>query len=470
MASTEFLGEGASLARPPAFNGFAYIYWKERMLIFLEASGLDILDAIENGPYVPRLAGTDGSLIKKPRSDWVSNCKTAKEMWDTLQETHEGTTDVKRARTNTLMHEYELFNMKKDESINDSQTRFTHVINNMNALGKVTAIAESKDLGSMTIATLFGKLREHEMELHQLKESKQTDRKRKGLSLKAQAHKVKSEPETCIDDSESEIDEEPEIGMLVRKFKKYLKKKGNQPKKPCNSRTKSFSKNETNDSKVITCYECGKSGDIKSEYSDSNVSTTSNPSYEELHDAFNELHDEHIKVVKQLICTKKVLEKECMMYEEIKKDYKLLEDMNALLKKKAHDRLTSFIELERKVESLQFDLAKFTNGRNNLNVLLGNQKNANEKSGIGYRPNRNGQKNHKFVGLKPIHDVFIKPTQSTSSAFSCHFCCKKGHLSFDCKLKKLADKGLKQVWRVKKPVIETNPQGPNLNWVPKSKV
>ncbi|XP_073222414.1 uncharacterized protein [Cicer arietinum] len=150
MAPTEFLGEGASLARPPTFNGCAYI---------LEASGLDILDAVENDPYVPRLAGTDGSLIKKPRSDWVSNCKTAKEMWDTLQETHEGTTDVKRARINTLMHEYELFNMKKDEECQP----------------KVTAIAESRDLGSMTIATLFCKLREHEMELHRLNESEQTD-------------------------------------------------------------------------------------------------------------------------------------------------------------------------------------------------------------------------------------------------------------------------------------------------------
>ncbi|XP_073224717.1 uncharacterized protein [Cicer arietinum] len=189
-----------------------------------------------------KLAGTDGSLIKKPRADWsdddkkkvgyktkakniitsalsadeffkVSNSKTAKEMWDTLQETHEGTTDVKRARTNTLMHEYELVNMKKDESINDLQTREWQP--------KVTAIAESKDLGSMTIATLFGKLREHEMELHRWNESEEIDRKRKGLSLKAQTHKVKSEPETCADDSERETDEEPEIGI-----NKFVKAKG----------------------------------------------------------------------------------------------------------------------------------------------------------------------------------------------------------------------------------------------------
>ena len=39
----------------------------------------------------------------------VSNCKNAKEMWDALQVTHEGTTNVKRSRINTLTHEYELF-------------------------------------------------------------------------------------------------------------------------------------------------------------------------------------------------------------------------------------------------------------------------------------------------------------------------------------------------------------------------
>nr|XP_027186330.1 uncharacterized protein LOC113784373 [Cicer arietinum] len=151
------------------------------------------------------------------------------------------------------------------------------------------------------------------------------------------------------DDSESESDEELEIGMLVRKFKKFLKKKGSQSRKPQNSKTKGFSKSDTSDSNVITCYECGKTGHIRSECyklqnkakpvktkgkdqqpstkrayiawndndedssgdsedeeanlclmantdseSDSEESTTSNPSYDELHDAFNELHAEYI--------------------------------------------------------------------------------------------------------------------------------------------------------------------------------
>ena len=64
----------------------------------------------------------------------VSNCKNTKEMWDTLQVTHEGTTDVKRLRINTLTHEYELFRMNQYEIIQDMQNRFTHIVNHLASL------------------------------------------------------------------------------------------------------------------------------------------------------------------------------------------------------------------------------------------------------------------------------------------------------------------------------------------------
>jgi len=38
----------------------------------------------------------------------VSQCESAKEMWDTLEVTHEGTNDVKRARKHALIQEYEV--------------------------------------------------------------------------------------------------------------------------------------------------------------------------------------------------------------------------------------------------------------------------------------------------------------------------------------------------------------------------
>ena len=110
----------------------------------------------------------------------VSNCKNAKEMWDTLQVTHEGTTNVKRSRINTLTNEYELFRMNQNETIQDMQKRFTHIVNHLASLGKifpnkdlinkvlrclsrewkpkVMTITESRDLTIMSLAPLFGKL------------------------------------------------------------------------------------------------------------------------------------------------------------------------------------------------------------------------------------------------------------------------------------------------------------------------
>ena len=59
----------------------------------------------------------------------VSNCKNAKYIRETLQVTHEGTTDVKRSRIiNTLIRAYELFRMNPNETIQDMQKRFTHIL------------------------------------------------------------------------------------------------------------------------------------------------------------------------------------------------------------------------------------------------------------------------------------------------------------------------------------------------------
>nr|KYP53552.1 hypothetical protein KK1_024445 [Cajanus cajan] len=236
MASTNFLfSEGNSINRPPIFNGEGYHYWKSRMQIFIEAIDLNIWDAIEIGPFIPTIVV--GHEIKNlPKDQWseddrrkvqynlkakniitsalgideyfrISNCKSAKEMWDTLEVTHEGTNDVKRSRINTLTHEYELFRMNQNESIQDMQKRFTHIINHLASLGKVfpnedlinkvlrclsrewqpkvTAIAESKDLTTMSLASLFGKLQEHEMELMRLSQNENSDKKKKSIALKA---------------------------------------------------------------------------------------------------------------------------------------------------------------------------------------------------------------------------------------------------------------------------------------------
>ncbi|XP_068487075.1 uncharacterized protein [Phaseolus vulgaris] len=115
------------------------------MKICVESLDKGIWDAFENGPIIPKLEN-DGSSIEKPWSQWtdaenkkakfdciakniitsalnsdeffrISHCASAKEMWDTLKVTHEGTNDVKRARKHIVIQEYEMFIMLKGESI-----------------------------------------------------------------------------------------------------------------------------------------------------------------------------------------------------------------------------------------------------------------------------------------------------------------------------------------------------------------
>jgi len=78
---------------------------------------------------------------------------------------------------------------------------------------KVTAISESKDLTSKTTASLFGKLREHELEMNMLVVQESEDKHNKCIALKYCNHKQQQ------DSSESDEDT---MSLLSRKF---LKKK-----------------------------------------------------------------------------------------------------------------------------------------------------------------------------------------------------------------------------------------------------
>jgi len=61
----------------------------------------------------------------------VSQCKSAKEMWNALEVKHEGMNEVKKARKHALIQEYELFKMQKGEYITEVQKRFTHIVNHL---------------------------------------------------------------------------------------------------------------------------------------------------------------------------------------------------------------------------------------------------------------------------------------------------------------------------------------------------
>ena len=63
-------------------------------------------------------------------------CKSAKNVWRLLEVTREGTNQVKEWKINILVHSYELFAMKDNESIVEMFTRFTNIMNGLEALGR----------------------------------------------------------------------------------------------------------------------------------------------------------------------------------------------------------------------------------------------------------------------------------------------------------------------------------------------
>lgn len=70
----------------------------------------------------------------------ISCCSTAKQMWDKLEITYEGTDQVREEKIDFLTHEYELFRMQEGEKIDDMFERFSKIVNDLHALKKTFTV------------------------------------------------------------------------------------------------------------------------------------------------------------------------------------------------------------------------------------------------------------------------------------------------------------------------------------------
>jgi len=127
---------------------------------------------------------------------------------------------------------------------------------------KVTAISESKDLTSMNITTLFGKLREHELELGRLK-TEEDGEKRHTIALKSAIKSAaKLKKADSADDSNDGNSDSEALSLMVKKFSKFLKFKNKTNNNYVGNKNQSR-KQERSDTQ--TCYECGKTRHIKAD-------------------------------------------------------------------------------------------------------------------------------------------------------------------------------------------------------------
>ncbi|XP_070046315.1 uncharacterized protein [Nicotiana tomentosiformis] len=64
----------------------------------------------------------------------ISSCETAKEIWDKLEVTYKGTNKINETRINLLVCDYELFQMKDGESVEEMFSRFSKILGDLKSL------------------------------------------------------------------------------------------------------------------------------------------------------------------------------------------------------------------------------------------------------------------------------------------------------------------------------------------------
>ena len=69
-------------------------------------------------------------------------CSSVKEMWDKFKLIYKGTSQVKETKANMLVHDYELFKMKLEETISEMFAKLTKITNGLKVLRKEYSNAE----------------------------------------------------------------------------------------------------------------------------------------------------------------------------------------------------------------------------------------------------------------------------------------------------------------------------------------
>ena len=447
----------------------------------------------------------------------VSLCDNAKQVWDKLATTHEGTNQVKESKISMLTLDYELFKMKTDETIKEMSDRFTDVINGLKALGKtypnkemvkkllnslpksweakVTAIEESKDPNTLSLDELIGSLLTYEMKIKHGQEPS----KKASVAFKS----------TTPSDDEEEVEEDEEMAMFAKRFNKFMRM--NKARRPPR---KEIMKGDSSkkEKEPIICYECKKPGHIKFEcpmwkksnlkkqkkkamvatWSDSDtsdndeeevanlclmahdepkvLSNANTYSFDELQDAFDEL----------------ALEFEAMnlkykkMNSKLKEENKTLSMTNSNLIKKVDELQVNVDDLTIKNKNLHNSFTKFYMSQQKLNDMLETQRAFFDKNGLGY--NRIEKETH-------FKNFFMTQNKSFDTSSICTNCHKLGHTFHTCSLKTITFRGklVRRIWIPKgistsqdettklkwitkgTKILSTNTQGPKKIWVPKKK-
>ncbi|GAV61988.1 UBN2 domain-containing protein, partial [Cephalotus follicularis] len=204
------------------------------MTIFIHSLDFNLWDLIVDGPNLPTITIENGEVVSKPRNLYddnnrkivqinakakhiiicainsndfnrISSCIFAKEMWDRLEVTYEGTNQVKEAKVSMLVHEYEMFTMNENEDIKSMFSRFTNIINALQALDKTYS-------NILALEDLLGSLMTHELSMQKKDDDEEKEKKKKKIVA------LKSSQTKDSEDEDDDDDDDEELAFITRRF------------------------------------------------------------------------------------------------------------------------------------------------------------------------------------------------------------------------------------------------------------
>jgi len=143
-----------AIKTPLKFDGLNFPIWKVKMIVFLQSLGRRV-EKVMTKPFSVPIGAEDTwsdiatkefdanakahyTLLQALNDDDIArviNCKSAYEIWTHLVVTHDGTSQVKRAKIDLLRSQYENFTMHANDTIDDMVTRFIKITNGLASLG-----------------------------------------------------------------------------------------------------------------------------------------------------------------------------------------------------------------------------------------------------------------------------------------------------------------------------------------------
>jgi hypothetical protein len=137
----------------PQFDGHKYAFWSIRMKTYIQAHGFQVWQSIVDGYTTPTVPPTNDKAVKLGENNSkaknallnglsdtvftkVAHCKSAKDIWDKLQNIYEGDTKVKETKLQTYRGQFEQLKMKEDENIAAYFLRVNETMNAIIGLGE----------------------------------------------------------------------------------------------------------------------------------------------------------------------------------------------------------------------------------------------------------------------------------------------------------------------------------------------